>query len=440
MFIYEFMSGVVDTIKGTDEGDFDPHKHRKVEKPTTYSETMIHLMKGSLGAGVLAMPSAVYRLGIIASLFGLLLVGFIATYCILLLIAAQYELCKRWRRGYIPYAKSMLLAVRDGPPMFRWTANSLYYFVEIVLVLWQLGICVIFFVFVAENMKQVFDFHGYEVSLRMHLCYLLPPLILLNLVKDLKVMTPLSTVSNIVTILGLILVFFYLIEDDVNIEKDTLYMKKYSAIPIFIGTALYALEAVGVVLALEYNMEQPKRFVGMFGLFSIGMFSITILYLVMGVFGYLKYGEDIKATITLNLPQEQKKAQAAKIIFAVAIFLTFPLQNYVAYNMMWRKLQKMIPPTQQTFLDYLLRIGLVVFPWLLAVAIPHLGPFISLFGAFCLSLLTVVFPGIMDLCLWYPDGYGLLHYKYIRDVLIIIVGFACLLSGVYTSLQEIAET
>lgn len=53
-------------------------------------------------------------------------------------------------------------------------------------------------------------------------------------------------------------------------------------------------------------MEEPKRFVGMLGLYSIGMISIIVLYLVVGVFGYLKYGEEIKATITLNLPQEQK--------------------------------------------------------------------------------------------------------------------------------------
>lgn len=54
-----------------------------------YSETMIHLLKGSIGAGVLAMPSAVYRLGIIASILGLLLIGVFATYCLLLLVRAK---------------------------------------------------------------------------------------------------------------------------------------------------------------------------------------------------------------------------------------------------------------------------------------------------------------------------------------------------------------
>ncbi|XP_013144910.1 PREDICTED: proton-coupled amino acid transporter 4-like [Papilio polytes] len=440
MFVYEFMSGIVETITGTGEsedGDYDPHQHRKVEKPTTYSETMIHMLKGSIGAGILAMPSAVQRLGIIVSIVGLMLIGFLATYCILLLIAAQYELCKRWRRGYIAYPKSMMLAIRDGPPGIRWSAMSLYYFVEVVLIFWQLGICVIFFVFVAENVKQICDFHGYEASLRLHLCFVLVPTILLNLVKDLKLMTPLSSISNIVTIFGLILVFFYLIEDDVVLDSEKLRLKSFNEIPLFIGTALFALEAVGVILALEYNMEEPKRFVGMLGLYSIGMISIIVLYLVVGVFGYLKYGEEIKATITLNLPQEQKKAQAAKLIFALAIFLTFPLQNYVAYNMVWRRAKKKLPESKHMVTDYTLRIALVIIPWTLAVAVPHLGPFISLFGAFCLSLLGIIFPGLMDLCIWYPNNYGVLHYKCIRDVFIMIIGVACLFSGCYTSVVEI---
>lgn len=70
-------------------------------------------------------------------------------------IAAQYELCKRFRRGYLAYPKSMLLALQGGPPCMRWAAKVLYYFVDAVLVLWQLGICCIYCVFVAENIKQV---------------------------------------------------------------------------------------------------------------------------------------------------------------------------------------------------------------------------------------------------------------------------------------------
>ncbi|XP_052752676.1 proton-coupled amino acid transporter-like protein CG1139 [Galleria mellonella] len=443
MFIYKFMAGVVETFTGGAEEDtiiFDPHAHRVIEKPTSYLDTMIHLLKASIGAGILCMPDAVRRLGLINGVIAIPAIGFFATYCIQLLIIAQYKICQREKRGYMAYPKSMLFALQSGPPCLRWSAKLVYYFVDIVLVTWQLGICVIYFVFVAENLKQVCDHYNlFEASLRLHLCLILGPLILINLIKDLKMMTPMSTVSNIVTIFGLILVFFYLVEDDVSLPDDAYELKSLVDIPVFIGITLFALEAVGVILALEYNMDCPKKFTGICGLFNLGMIVIMILYTLVGVFGYLKYGNNIKASITLNLPSDQKKAQVAKVLFGIAIFLSFPLQNFVAYAITWRKIKKKISEKRSLFVDYLLRIVLVLIPFAVAVAVPTLGPFISLFGALCLSLLAIVFPGLIDACVWYPTTYGVFKYKLFRDITIILVGMFALISGCYTSIMEIIQ-
>lgn len=78
---------------------------------------------------------------------------------------------------------------------------------------------------------------------------------------------------------------------------------------------------------------------------------------------------------------------------------------------------------------------------LAAMAIPRLGPFISLIGAFCLSLLAMVFPGIMDACVCYaePQRYGPGGLKLVRDLFIIAFGSFCMCAGVYTSILEIAQ-
>ncbi|XP_049884501.1 proton-coupled amino acid transporter-like protein CG1139 [Pectinophora gossypiella] len=441
MSVYKFMAGLVETVGGT-ESDYDPHKHRKIKNPTSYLDTMTHMLKGSIGAGILAMPKACRSMGVIGSIITLILVGFFATYCIQLLIDAQYRLCKRHQRGYIGFPKSMLMALREGPPSLHWAAKPLYYFVDITLVIWQLGICTIYFVFIAENIEQICAVYGTKLPVRLHICYLLPPMIIVNLVKDLKMLSPLSSTSNLLLFIALLLVFFYLIENDLEIGGDKLHVKSWLQLPNFIGTSLFALEAVGVVLALEYNMKNPKEFVGLFGLFNIGMCVIIALYLVVGIFGYIKYGDEIEASITLNLPKTQKKAQAAKIAFAVAIFLSFPLQNFVAYNILWRKLQKRYAEDRRCFPDYFLRIVLVLIPWLLALAVPKLGPIISLCGAFCLSLLAMAFPAILNICITYgePNKYGPLNYKLTRDIIILIIGIMILCSGVYTSILEIVET
>ena len=59
------------------------------------SETLFHLLKGSLGTGILAMPNAFKNAGYVTGTIGTTVIGFICTYCIHQLVKAEYELCRR---------------------------------------------------------------------------------------------------------------------------------------------------------------------------------------------------------------------------------------------------------------------------------------------------------------------------------------------------------
>lgn len=58
-------------------------------------------------------------------------------------------------------------------------------------------------------------------------------------------------------------------------------------------------------MPLENEMKTPKSFGGSTGVLNKSMILIVILYVVMGLFGYLKYGPDSKGSITLNLPTNE---------------------------------------------------------------------------------------------------------------------------------------
>lgn len=58
-------------------------------------DTLIHLLKGSLGTGILAMPNGFHNSGWVVGLIGTIIIGIICTYCVHMLLRAQYELCKR---------------------------------------------------------------------------------------------------------------------------------------------------------------------------------------------------------------------------------------------------------------------------------------------------------------------------------------------------------
>jgi proton-coupled amino acid transporter len=58
-------------------------------------------------------------------------------------------------------------------------------------------------------------------------------------------------------------------------------------------------------MPLENNMKTPRSFGGWSGVLNRAMSLIIILYVGLGLFGYLKYGEDVEGSITLNLPMNE---------------------------------------------------------------------------------------------------------------------------------------
>lgn len=57
-------------------------------------------------------------------------------------------------------------------------------------------------------------------------------------------------------------------------------------------------------MPVENSMENPQRFLGCPGVLNITMTIVVSLYAILGVFGYLTYGEAVMGSITLNIPTE----------------------------------------------------------------------------------------------------------------------------------------
>lgn len=181
---------------------YDPSMHRTLEHPTTNLDTMIHLLKGNIGTGILAMPDAFKNAGLYVGLFGTLLMGVICTHCMHMLVKCSHELCRRLQVPSLNFAEVCHRSFESGPIGLRRYSTLVRNLINMFLVITQLGFCCVYFVFVAANIREVVAHYYFDLDTRIYLLLLLIPMVLLNLVKNLKYLTPISLIAAFLTVAG----------------------------------------------------------------------------------------------------------------------------------------------------------------------------------------------------------------------------------------------
>ncbi|CAH0716707.1 unnamed protein product, partial [Brenthis ino] len=426
-----------------EEDEYDPHDHRQTSKPTNDLETLVHLLKCSLGTGILAMPQAFARSGLVTGIIATVFVGILVTHCLHVLVRSQYAACKRLRVPLLTYPDSVAAALGCGPEALRRFAKPAALAVDVFLVVYQLGICCVYIVFIADNIKKVCDPY-YEMAVEIHMLIILGPLMAFNLIPSLKLLAPFSALANVMTFVGLGIVVYYLLTEEKS-KKPLDLWGSAETFPLFFGTILFALTAVGVVIALENNMKTPKSFGKPCGVLNIGMTIIVLLYVAVGALGYVFCVSDCSDSVTLDLP---KHPLATSVIgmFAVAIFISYGLHCYVPVEVLWKgyilpKLDSTSSPTKVRCYEYALRIALCLLTFVLAVAVPRLGLFISLFGALCLSALGICFPALMEYCVSFPLRPSTSRtILFAKDAFLFVFGVVGLVAGTYTALVSIIRS
>ena len=97
---------------------------------------------------------------------------------------------------------------------------------------------------------QVVDFYTHsDIDLRLYMVMILLPLILLNLVRNLKWLAPFSMIANILMAAGVGITFYYVFSELPPYETRP-HFASFHQLPLFFGTAIFALEGIGVVSLL----------------------------------------------------------------------------------------------------------------------------------------------------------------------------------------------
>lgn len=431
--------GSKETINEKD--DYNPFENRQVEHATSTIGVLIHLLKGSLGTGILAMPNAFKNAGLVFGFVGTIVVGILCTHCVQLLVSASHEICRRSKQPVLGFSETAGAVFEHGPKRLRPWATTARAIVDVALVVTYFMGGAVYIVFISTSIHQLVDYYHPDLqwSVIPYMFLILLPLIISCQIRELKFLVPFSFLANVflVTSFGMTL---YYIFSDLEMRDDLKMIGTMNTIPLFFSTAIFAMEGIGVVMPLENKMKQPQHFLGCPGVLYTAMSFVVILYTVIGFFGYMRYGPETDGSITYNIDTSQILAQVAKVLIAAAVFFTYSLQFFVAMDITWRKLLKdRLPLRFHNLGQVVARSIIVTLTAGVAAAVPDLEPIIGLVGSICFSILGLMIPAIVDIILRLETDFGFYNWILVKDVLLIIFSLFGLISGSYASILSLVN-
>ncbi|XP_013175443.1 PREDICTED: proton-coupled amino acid transporter 4-like [Papilio xuthus] len=424
--------------KDVEVSAYDPFQNRKLEHPNSDVRSFANLLKSSLGSGILAMPAAFKNAGTLVGVFGTIILGYICTHCVYLLVKTSQDVARVSKVPSLGYAETVEAVFATGPRSLRKLSKTARIFIDWAMAFTILGACAVYVILLVESVKQIvlYYYEDNEFTDTIYCLMFLVPILIFTQIKNLKYLAPFSGFANILLVATFLICLYYICEDFPSIDSRPMSVD-IGRLPLFIGTVIFAMEGIGVVLPVENTMAKPQHFLGCPGVLNITMSIVVLLYMIMGFLGYIRYGDEAAGSITLNLPTKEIPALMAKCFIIVAIFFTYTLQFYVPMEIVWRNTNQHVSQKYHNIAQSIMRAVFAILTVIAAATLPRLEQVIGLEGAFFYSFLGLIAPSLIDLIFCWERGLGKYNYILIKDVLLIVFGSFVLVTGVMQSIREI---
>lgn len=140
-----------------------------------------------------------------------------------------------------------------GPKFMRKFSKIFRRFVITFLLITQIGFCCAYSIFVAETLDSVtktLTHDRIDLGLYMWMLIELPFMIAFCFIRDLKTLSIISMIANILQSIGLVIILVALL-DNLPPSWDRKQWAGFDKLPLYFGTVVYAFEGIGIVLPLQ---------------------------------------------------------------------------------------------------------------------------------------------------------------------------------------------
>ncbi|RNF24072.1 putative amino acid tansporter [Trypanosoma conorhini] len=352
------------------------------EHHNTLGRAAFHIFKGNVGAGVFLLPTYYQDAGYGVGFVFMALLGSLMIDCALALVKAKQKID--------------LVVVRTYPAVVGHVFGGAFkHFTNFSLIFTQFGFCVVYIQYASSMFTALFTSpHAYQLFVFLSVLMVTPMTFFSHRMGALAYASMLAAVFVVIVLAGA-----------VGEEVDSLATSGVSPaaaffvptmrILVFISGHMFALEGIGTVLPVENSMtvEDLPRFST---LVKYTLASIVATYLVVGVLGYLAFGDALQTSVVLALPPSKTKLML-QVLLGLSLIFSYPIQFVPAIQLVDRALG--ISVRKERGKAYIVRVALNIFFGALAASIgaDTVNVFASFLGAFTGVHLMITLPVLLAL-------------------------------------------
>jgi len=345
---------------------------------TSWGATLL-LLKSFVGTGVLFLPRAYLNGGMLFSNLVLLFVAALSYYCFVLLVTTRLKIEGSFGDiGGILYGKWMRTMILGS------------------IVLSQIGFVAAYIVFTSENLQAfVLAVSNCSTNIPIKYMILMQMAVFLpfSLLRDISKLAFTALIADGLILMGLLYLYYY---DILTIVRNhgvaDIISFNSRDWTLFIGTAIFTFEGIGLIIPIQESMRKPKNFPWVLGGVMI---IITVVFISMGALSYAAYGSKTETVVILNLPQDDKLVNAVQFMYSLAILLSTPLQIFPAVRIVETELftrsGKYNPyiKWQKNVFRFFVVMGCAAIAW---GGADDLDKFVALVGNFACVPLVYIYP------------------------------------------------
>lgn len=358
------------------EPSYSPRKGES-EKTTTLWHALLTLLKAFVGTGILFLPDGFRSGGLLFSPLCLTAVAVLTVYAMLRLLQCRDLVGGTY--GHVGFAAYGIWGKR---------------MVQVSIILMQAGFCCTYVIFVAQNMQQVLAYVSGDAqsvaSVSTLILLQVALYIPLSWIRYISYFSISNLIADVCILYGLAFILgnsFSLLATN-GPQRDVVAFNA-TDYPVFIGTAIFTFEGIGLVLPTQSSLNRARQ-AKFPSLLVATVVGLLLFYSFFASVNYVAFGASVQPMVTSSLPRNGWSI-SVQLGYSIAQLLSYPLFLFPAVKIMEEMLGFPKRASGKKVAKNCFRAVAVV----VTVAIAYFGQdrldlFVSIVGAFCCGALVGV--------------------------------------------------